>query len=57
MAKKLILSTNPMLGTHSVIGFIPTQDFGRAQAFYENTLGLRLTATDGFALVLQAPAQ
>jgi len=44
----------PMFGANSVIGFIPTQDFARAKAFYQDTLGLRLTATDAFALVFES---
>jgi predicted enzyme related to lactoylglutathione lyase len=44
----------PLLGTNSVIGFIPTHDFARAKAFYEGVLGLRLTATDDFALVFES---
>ena len=43
-----------MLGANSIIGFIPTEDFARAKCFYEDTLGLRLTAKDAFALVFES---
>ena len=42
-----------MLGSQSIIGFVATKDFGRAQAFYGGTLGLRFIANDGFALVFE----
>ena len=34
----------PLLAANSVIGFIPTQDFARARAFYEGVLGLKATS-------------
>jgi catechol 2,3-dioxygenase-like lactoylglutathione lyase family enzyme len=37
-----------------IIGFVPTRDFAKAQAFFEKTLGLRLVNNDGFALVFDA---
>ena len=43
-----------MLGRHHVIGFVPTKDFRRARAFFQKTLGLRLTAKDDFALVFES---
>lgn len=43
-----------MLGSRPIIGFVATKDFGRAQAFYGATLGLRLIANDGFALVFES---
>jgi catechol 2,3-dioxygenase-like lactoylglutathione lyase family enzyme len=43
-----------MLGRHHVIGFIPTKDSRRARAFFQKTLGLRLTAKDDFALVFES---
>ncbi len=43
-----------VLGTNSVIGFIPTKDFAQARAFYEGVLSLHLTATDDFALVFES---
>ncbi len=39
----------PRLG--SLIGFIPTRNADAARVFYEQTLGLRFVADDGFALV------
>jgi catechol 2,3-dioxygenase-like lactoylglutathione lyase family enzyme len=43
-----------IIGASSVISFVPTKDFARAKAFYADTLGLRLTATDDFALVFES---
>ena len=43
-----------MLDSANVIGFIPTKDFRRAKAFYGAKLGLRLVATDKFALVFES---
>jgi|SRR5271155_2070722 len=43
-----------MLGSIDIIAFVPTNDFGRARAFYEGVLGLRFVKDDGFALVLDA---
>ena len=40
-----------MLGSAPIIGFVPVKDFQRAKSFYQKTLGLRLLANDGFALV------
>lgn len=43
-----------MLGDHKVMAFLATRDGGRARAFYETTLGLRVVADDDFALALDA---
>ncbi|WP_263419801.1 VOC family protein [Terriglobus albidus] len=43
-----------MLGSQSIIAFIPTKDFRKARNFYEQTLGLRFVSDDGFALVFDA---
>jgi len=43
-----------MLGSASVVGFIPVKDFLRAEAFYTGKLGLRLVAKDAFALVFES---
>jgi catechol 2,3-dioxygenase-like lactoylglutathione lyase family enzyme len=43
-----------MLGTCSVVTFVPTKDAEKARAFYEGVLGLRFVKDDGFALVLDA---
>ena len=43
-----------MLADTSIIAFVPTTDFGRARAFYEDILGLRFKQEDSFALVLDA---
>jgi len=40
-----------MLGLQKLIAFVATSDLGRAKAFYEDILGLRLVGEDGFALV------
>jgi predicted enzyme related to lactoylglutathione lyase len=39
-----------MLATANPIAFIPTNDAGRARAFYETTLRLPFLSDDGFAL-------
>ncbi len=43
-----------MLATKPVIGFIPTKNFRRARTFFQKKLGLRLIATDDFALVFES---
>jgi catechol 2,3-dioxygenase-like lactoylglutathione lyase family enzyme len=43
-----------MLGSIDIVAFVPTQDAGKARAFYEGVLGLRFVKDDGFALVLDA---
>ncbi len=43
-----------MLPDAKIMAFAPTQDFARARAFYEGTLGLRFLADDGFALTFDA---
>ena len=43
-----------MLADAPFIGFIPVRDRAAARAFYEGTLGLRVTADTPFALVLDA---
>jgi catechol 2,3-dioxygenase-like lactoylglutathione lyase family enzyme len=43
-----------MLGTTDIVAFVPTKDGGKARAFYEGVLGLRLVSDDGFALVFDA---
>jgi catechol 2,3-dioxygenase-like lactoylglutathione lyase family enzyme len=42
------------LTTHPIVAFVATADPARARAFYSNTLGLRLTSEDAFALVFDA---
>lgn len=39
-----------MLATHHIIGFVPTKDFPRAKAFYQNVLGLEFSGEDSFAV-------
>jgi catechol 2,3-dioxygenase-like lactoylglutathione lyase family enzyme len=39
------------LGSLETVAIIPTTNFAKARAFYEDTLGLRFVADDGFALV------
>jgi catechol 2,3-dioxygenase-like lactoylglutathione lyase family enzyme len=43
-----------MLATSKIIAFIPTTDYDKARAFYEDLLGLQYVKNDGFALVLLA---
>jgi catechol 2,3-dioxygenase-like lactoylglutathione lyase family enzyme len=43
-----------MLDSASLIGFIPTTDFRRAQRFFATTLGLRLVTKDAFAIVFDS---
>ena len=45
-----------MLGSQSIVGFIPTKDFARAKTFYGDTLGLRLVSEDQFAVVFESAA-
>lgn len=40
-----------MLDATQVIAFVSTTDMARARTFYEDTLGLRFVADEGFALV------
>lgn len=42
-----------MLGSADIVAFIPTRNSGRAQQFYEKTLGLDFIADDKFALVFE----
>ncbi|MFC1413302.1 VOC family protein [Streptacidiphilus sp. N1-12] len=42
-----------MLGSSPVTAFLPSTDPVRSRAFYEGLLGLTVTASDGFALVLE----
>jgi catechol 2,3-dioxygenase-like lactoylglutathione lyase family enzyme len=43
-----------MLGSTSIVAFVPTKDSEKARAFYEGVLGLRFVKDDGFAVVLDA---
>jgi predicted enzyme related to lactoylglutathione lyase len=43
-----------MLGSADLIAFVPTRDPGKAQKFYEETLGLEFVSVDLFALVFNA---
>ena len=45
-----------MLGSQSIVGFIPTKDFARAKTFYRDTLGLRVVSEDQFAVVFESAA-
>jgi catechol 2,3-dioxygenase-like lactoylglutathione lyase family enzyme len=42
-----------MLNSMDIIGFVPTKDFARAQAFYRDVLGLSFVGADQFALVFR----
>jgi catechol 2,3-dioxygenase-like lactoylglutathione lyase family enzyme len=41
-----------MLASGKLIGFVPTTDYDKARAFYENKLGLEFVSLDQFALVM-----
>lgn len=43
-----------MLGSTSIVAFVPTKDSDKARAFYEGVLGLGFIKDDGFAMVLDA---
>ena len=43
-----------MLGTASLVAFVPSRDPARARAFYEGVLGLAFESEDAFALVLSS---
>jgi catechol 2,3-dioxygenase-like lactoylglutathione lyase family enzyme len=45
--------SGPVLRTSPIIGFVPTQDFRRAQRFYGGKLGLEFVSHDAFALVFK----
>jgi catechol 2,3-dioxygenase-like lactoylglutathione lyase family enzyme len=45
---------NPDLRARKLMAFLATRDGGRARAFYEGTLGLRVLSDDDFALALDA---
>ena len=45
-----------MLGSQSIVGFVPTKDFARAKTFYGDTLGLRVVSEDQFAVVFESAA-
>ena len=42
-----------MLGSSPVTAFLPSTDPVRSRAFYEGVLGLTVSTSDGFALVLE----
>lgn len=43
-----------MLKSRPIVAFVATTDPKRAKSFYADTLGLRLTSEDGFALAFDA---
>lgn len=43
-----------MLGSNKMIGFVITQDWDRAQKFYETILGFKFVSKDQFALVVES---
>ena len=43
-----------MLGSETIIAFIPSRDPTGARSFYEGVLGLRFLSQDPFAMVLEA---
>lgn len=49
------MANNSILGRSELVAFVPTTDSGKARAFYEGVLGLRLVADEApFALVFDA---
>jgi catechol 2,3-dioxygenase-like lactoylglutathione lyase family enzyme len=47
-------SEGDVLGSASVVAFVPSRDPTKARDFYEGVLGLRVVGQDQFALVLDA---
>jgi predicted enzyme related to lactoylglutathione lyase len=45
-----------MLGDSPAVAFATVTDLGRARAFYEGVLGLKVLSHDGFAVLVQAGA-
>ncbi len=43
-----------MLGSTSIVAFVPIKDADKARSFYEGLIGLRFLKDDGFALVFDA---
>ena len=43
-----------MLSSSKIVGFVPTKDSQKAQAFYEGKLGFQFVSDDQFALVMRA---
>jgi catechol 2,3-dioxygenase-like lactoylglutathione lyase family enzyme len=43
-----------MLGSCPIMAFVATKDAVRAKAFYQDVLGLKFVADDGYALVFDA---
>lgn len=45
-----------MLSSSKIVGFVPTKDYTKARAFYEQKLGFVFVSLDQFALVVRAGA-
>ena len=43
-----------MLTSGKIVGFVPTRDYDKARAFYENQLGFQFVSLDQYALVMNA---
>jgi catechol 2,3-dioxygenase-like lactoylglutathione lyase family enzyme len=43
-----------MLASAKIVGFVPTRDYDKARAFYENQLGFEFVSLDQYALVMHA---
>ncbi len=43
-----------MLGSSPAVAFVSTTDLGRARAFYEGVLGLKVLSHDGYAVLCEA---
>jgi predicted enzyme related to lactoylglutathione lyase len=48
------MTTSSVLGSSKIMAFLVTRDRPRAQAFYRDTLGIRLISEDPYALVFDA---
>lgn len=42
-----------MFETAKLVGFVPTNDYGKAREFYEGKLGMEFVSLDQFALVMR----
>ena len=47
----IVMTNQSLLGLHKIIAFVGTRHPDAAKKFYRDTLGLRLTSEDKFALV------
>lgn len=45
-----------MLGISRIVGIIPSVDLNKSRAFYEETLGLKFSRQDDYAVIFEAGA-